>query len=322
MKLWKKLVLAVVLVIAAYVAFVFITVRSMQVEQLSADLHIIRGVGSNTTVLRTDAGTVVIDSMTFPMQGSIIRRKAEQLTGAKVVLLINTHYHLDHTHGNPGFEIGTRVVSTERTLSHLKALDADFWQGDAAQFLPNETFNDQLEIRIGGKTLTLSHPGRGHTDGDLVVLIEEENTMVMGDLFFYKHYPNIDLEAGGSVLDWPATIDKVLQLNFNRVVPGHGATTDRLGLREFQRFMSQLAQIGIAAASDEASLQDTLLTSRFSADQHYTPIRVAGISLGLNREFALRRTWEESTGNFESKNPESKNPESNNPIPNNAGPKK
>jgi cyclase len=302
MKLWKKLVLCLIAAIGVYALFVFITVRSMDIEQLSENLFVIRGVGSNTTVLSTGEGTVVIDSMTFPMQGSIIRAKAEELTGSKVVLLINTHYHLDHTHGNPGFEPGTRVVSTERTLSHLKALDADFWKGDAAQFLPNELFSEQLEIRIGGKTLSLSHPGRGHTDGDLVVLIEEEKTIVMGDLLFYKHYPNIDLEAGGSVSEWPSTLDKVLSLNFERAIPGHGATTDRLGLQGFQRFMSQLTQIGITAASDETSLEDTLKTSRLTADKSYTPIRIAGFSLGLDREFVLRRTWQEATGNFETKN--------------------
>jgi glyoxylase-like metal-dependent hydrolase (beta-lactamase superfamily II) len=64
--------------------------------------------------------------MTLPLQGQRIREKARELTGAETVLVINTHYHLDHTHGNPAFEPGTRVLSTERTLSHLKALDADF----------------------------------------------------------------------------------------------------------------------------------------------------------------------------------------------------
>lgn len=302
MKMWKKIILGLVVAIAAYAAFVFMTIRSLDVEKLSDDLHIIRGVGSNTTVLRTSVGTVIIDTMTFPMQGSLIRDKAEQLTGAEVVLLINTHYHLDHTHGNPAFANGTRVISTERTLSHLKALDTEFWQGDAAQLLPNETFTDALDLQIGDKTLRLSHPGRGHTDGDLVVLIEQEKTIVLGDLLFNKHYPNIDLEAGGSVNEWPTTLDRILQSNFDVAIPGHGATTNRLGIREFQRFIGQLAQIGINAENDGHSLEQTLESNKLSADKGYSAIRVAGISLGLDREFVLRRAWEEATGNFELKN--------------------
>lgn len=300
--MWKKIAFSLLLIIVAFAVYVFLSIRSLDVEQLSDDLYVIRGIGSNTTVLKTNAGTVVIDSMTFPMQGKLIRNKAEKITGDEVVLLINTHYHLDHTHGNPGFKPGTRVVATERTLSHLRALDDEFWQGDAAKLLPNETFNDSLSINIGNKTLQLSHPGRGHTDGDLVVLIESESAMVMGDLFFHRHYPNIDLEAGGSVQEWPETLDKVLSSPFTIVIPGHGATTDRLGIQEFQRFMGQLARIGRAAAADDTSLEQVLESNSFTADKNFTALRFAGISLGLNREFVLRRAWEEATGNFELRN--------------------
>ena len=299
MKMWKKALLAIVLIVAGFVLYLFLSIRSLDVEKISDDLYVIRGIGSNTTVLKTETGTVVIDSMTFPMQGRLIRAKAEELTGDEVALLINTHYHLDHTHGNPGFASGTKVVSTERTLSHLKALDADFWEGDAALLLPNDTFTDRKQFDMGNKTITVIHPGRGHTDGDLIAVLEEDKVLVMGDLFFHKHYPNIDLEAGGSVQEWPATIDAVLKHDFVTVIPGHGTTTDRAGLIGFQRFMNQLAVIGGLAAVNELSVEQTMISEKLTADEGYTPIRFAGISLGLDRKFVLRRAWEESTGNFE-----------------------
>ena len=302
MKIWIKAILGILLIIAGYAIFAFVQVRALEVEKISDDLHVIRGMGGNSTILRTDAGAVVIDSMTFTMQGKLIREKVLELTGSEPVLIINTHYHLDHTHGNPAFNAGTRVVSTERTLSHLKVLDADFWVGEAANLLPNETFSDQYTLTIGGKTLHLMHPGRGHTDGDLVVLIEDEKTMVMGDLFFNHYYPNIDLEAGGSVQDWSATLDKVLQADFDIVVPGHGVTSDRLGIHNFQRFIGQLAGIGRSAVADDLSLEDVLKSSALSADKNYKSIYFAGIPLGLDREFVLRRAWEESTENFALKN--------------------
>ena len=302
MKLWKKILSGLVFVIVAGGLFVISQIRSLEVEILSDDLHVIRGMGGNTTVLRTDAGAVLIDSMTFVMQGRLIREKVLELTGTEPILIINTHYHLDHTHGNPAFEPGTRIVSTERTLSHLQALDADFWSGDAARLLPNETFSDRQTLSIGGKTLQLIHPGRGHTDGDLVVLIDDENTMVMGDLFFNGYYPNIDLEAGGSVQEWAGTLDTVLDFNFQQVVPGHGATTDRLGINNYQRFVGQLAGIGLAAVADGSGLHEVLLTDRLTADDGYQSIHFAGISLGLDREFVITRAWQEATGNFARKN--------------------
>ncbi|MFT6408102.1 MAG: glyoxylase-like metal-dependent hydrolase (beta-lactamase superfamily II) [Arenicella sp.] len=299
MKIWKKCVLALLILVAIFIIYMLLNIRSLSVEKISDDLHVIRGVGGNTTVLNTDAGAVVIDSMTFKMQGSLIREKAEQLTGKEVVLLVNTHYHLDHTHGNPGFKAGIQVVSTERTLSHLKVLDADNWQGDNAKLLPNDTFVNKKQFRLGNKTITLLHPGRGHTDGDLVVLFEEDKTVVTGDLFFNQHYPNIDLEAGGSVQAWPATIDAVLALDFVTVIPGHGDTSNREGLVSFQRMMRQLALIGSLAAANNTALEVTLNSSDLSEDAGYQPIKIAGLPLGLDREFVLKRAWEESTGNFE-----------------------
>ena len=298
MKKWQIALLSVVVLIAGLAAFVYTQFQAIDVEQLSDDLYVLRGLGGNTAVLRTDAGTVIVDTMTLPMQGSEIRQTARDLTGADTVLIINTHYHLDHTHGNPAFEPGTRVLSTERTLSHLNALDAEFWTGEAAALKPNETFTDQQTLNIGGKTLQLVHPGRGHTDGDLVVVFTDEQVVHMGDLHFNNHYPNIDLEAGGSIEAWPATLERVMTLPFERVIPGHGATTNRDGIRQFQNFMAQLWEIGSAAAANGASLEDTINSTQLNTDAGYEPIKLI-VPIGLNRAFVLQRAWEEATGNFQ-----------------------
>lgn len=297
MKGWIKILLASLLVVAGIGTWVYLQVRAIDAERLSDDLHVLRGFGGNVAVLATSAGTVVVDSMTFPLQGSRIRQVAEELTGAETVLIINTHYHLDHTHGNPAFAAGTRVLSTERTLKHLEALDGDFWSGEAAALMPNETFIDRQTLTVGDKTMDLIHPGRGHTDGDLVVVFRDENVLHTGDLLFMGHYPNIDLEAGGTVIGWPATLDRVLDLEFETVIPGHGPTTDRSGIRQFQAFMSQLGDLGQQAAAQGTPLAEFVKTQALTEDAGYVPIRFI-VSLGLDRSFVLQRAWEEATGNF------------------------
>ncbi|MDA0823342.1 MAG: MBL fold metallo-hydrolase [Proteobacteria bacterium] len=289
-------ILLFVLVICA--AYVYSQVRAIEIERLSDDLHVLRGFGGNTAVLRTKVGAVIVDTMTFGLQGARIRQLARQLTGAEPILIINTHYHLDHTHGNPAFAEGTRVLSTTATLSHLKTLDTNFWIGDAAKFLPNETFDDRTTLQLGGKTIELVHPGPGHTDGDLVVVFVDENVIHMGDLLFQKHYPNIDLEAGGSVQKWPDTLENVMALAFNRVIPGHGATTDREGIREFQKFMQQLGAIGAKAANENWTVEEIQATGELTMDADYLPLKFI-VALGIDREFVLKRAWQEATGNFQ-----------------------
>jgi len=298
MRWWKKLLLALGAITLLLAGYVIVQLRTLEVERLTDDLWVLRGVGGNTAVLRTDAGAVVVDTMLLPLQGDRIRQRARELTGTDTVLVINTHYHLDHTHGNPAFAPGTRVLSTERTLSHLKTLDADFWSGDAARLLPNETFTDRRTLEVGGKTLELVHPGRGHTDGDLVVVFRDEGYVHLGDLMFNRLYPNIDLEAGGSVQAWPETLDRVLALDFHGVIPGHGATTDREGLRQFQTFMAQLAAIGQMAAGEGLDLDETLAVAKLTADAGYGRVYLLFLPLQMDREFVITRAWEEASGNF------------------------
>ncbi len=271
---------------------------ALQVREITPDLHLLSNdFGGNVAVLRTGVGSVVVDTMTFGLQGEVIQRLALELTGEPVTTIINSHYHLDHTHGNPAFPAGTRVLATERSLHHLRQRDAGTFSDAAARLLPNETIAGERELALGDKTLRLLHPGRGHTDGDLVVLFVEDRALHAGDLFFNRLYPNIDLEAGGSVVAWGDTLDRLLALPFDHVIPGHGKLADAEGLRQFQAFIRQLAEVGSYAASIDATLADTLVNARLNEDAGYQPMRIAPL-FSLDRDFVIKRAWEEATGNY------------------------
>jgi glyoxylase-like metal-dependent hydrolase (beta-lactamase superfamily II) len=233
--------------------------------------------------------------MAFRMQGEQLRELAEELGGGPVQTIINTHYHWDHTHGNPGFAVGTRIVATIATLRYLRHFDADYWTAGAEGTLPNQTVEAEGRLEIGGKTIRLLHPGRGHTGGDLVVLFVEDRVVHLGDLFFHARYPNIDLEAGGSVREWSASLDQVLGLDFEAVIPGHGKVTDREGVLAFQRFLRELWQLAERAAREGWSLAETQATAGLRTDAGYQAISIPFL-VKLDREFVIRRAWEEATG--------------------------
>ena len=284
----------VVLGVAAVGLYALRTVQHLEAESVTPEVWMITGLGGNVAVLRTADGSVVVDSMTFTSQGESIRALAEQLAGP-VQALINTHHHGDHTHGNPGFEPGTRVVSTRRALEHLRRDDAAYWEGEAAALLPNDTFEESHELNIGGKTVRVLHPGRGHTDGDAVILFVEDRVLHTGDLLFHNLYPNIDLESGGSLAAWSATLDRVLELDFDQVVPGHGPVTDRGGVLRFQAFVDQLWMVGQKAAREGWTLEQTQATRELTADEGFGMIAIP-LVLRLDRPFVLGRAWEEANG--------------------------
>ena len=289
--------LAVVVLIAGFLAVsAYNQINAFETHRINDDVHMVSGLGSNVGILATEDGAVVIDSMMFRMQGEQILRFAEQLGRGPLQAIINTHYHQDHTHGNPAFPPGSRVVATQRTLDYLNHFDADYWEGDAGLNLPNETFDDDRhELRIGGKTIHTHHLGNGHTGGDLVVLFVEDRVLHTGDLVFNGRYPNIDLEAGGSVREWIATLDRVLELDFDTVIPGHGPITDRDGIVGFQLFLKELWQLAEEAAAQGKTLEQFQATKRLQADAGYEAITFFYV-LTLDREFVLRRAWEEATG--------------------------
>jgi glyoxylase-like metal-dependent hydrolase (beta-lactamase superfamily II) len=293
-KLLGRAAMVLVIALALAAIWAYRRVADLETAPVAGDVSVIYGLGGNVGVLRTDRGAVVIDTMTFRSQGARILELAEQIGGGPVQAVVNTHYHLDHTHGNPAFPIGTTVIATDRTLAYLKAVDADYWDGDAAGTLPNQTFHNEHELRVGDKTVRLIHPGRGHTDGDLVALFVEDRVLHTGDLFSYGRYPGIDLEAGGSVREWAATIDRLLELDFDRVIPGHGPVTDREALRAFQAFMRQLAGVGEQAAREGWSLEETERRAAIDTDQGFEVVSIPFV-FRHDRAFAVRRAWEEAT---------------------------
>jgi cyclase len=287
--MWIAGGLIAVVVIAGL--WLFQVVWTLEVERVTDDVFVIHGVGGNVGVLRTGAGSVIVDTMTFPLQGERIRERAEELTGEPVAIVINTHYHADHTHGNPAFEPGTRVVATKATLHHLKTRDAEFWQGDAAENLPNETIERAKEIKLGNKTVRVFYLGDGHTNGDLVAWFMEDRVVHLGDLLFYRHYPRIDIEAGGSAKKWGDTLDQVFALDFDHVIPGHGKTTDAEGLRQFQAFMHQLARVG--EQTKGLPLDLAIAEAKLTEDEGYEPLRPVWL-LGITRESVIGQAWQEA----------------------------
>ena len=289
--------LALVILLAGIGAvWVYDRITTLDVQRVTDDVHVItNGIAGNVGVLRTELGAVVVDTMTFRLQGQQVRELAQRLGGGPTQAIINTHYHRDHTHGNPAFAAGGRFVATQRTRDYLVHWDPDYWQGVAAGTLPNETFEQSHEMKIGGKTIRSYHPGPGHTGGDLVVLFVEDRVLHAGDLLFRSQYPSIDIGAGGSARDWDATLSRILRLDFDRVIPGHGPMTDREGLLAFQRFLREVWREVEAAVKAGKSLGETLATIDLSEDEDFE-IRSIPFVMKRDRDSVVRLVYAEASG--------------------------
>src|SRR6185295_5630031 len=93
---------------------------------------------------------------------------------------------------------------------------------------------DETSVFLGGKEVRAHHYGRGHTNGDAMVYFPMLKVLHTGDMMAGAS-PLIDYSGGGSVVEWTKTLDNVMQaLDFDTVIPGHGAVTDKAGLKAYR----------------------------------------------------------------------------------------
>src|SRR5439155_1822161 len=157
----------------------------------------------------------------LPGWGRPLLQAIQTVTDKPVTMIINTHTHGDHTGGNVDFPTATQIVAHERTKVAMQKMDA--FRGANAKPLPNKTFTERLSFFDGLDRMDLYYFGRGHTDGDLIVVFPEKRLAHFGDLFPSKAAPFIDTAKGGSGVEFPKTLAKAVAeiKGVNRVVTGH-----------------------------------------------------------------------------------------------------
>jgi glyoxylase-like metal-dependent hydrolase (beta-lactamase superfamily II) len=198
--------------------------------RIANDLYVIHNdfVPGNTTALITSEGVVLVDDK-FEIDHEGVMAALKKITDQPVKYVINTHHHPDHSGGNAKLQkLNVIAVASEEARENMV-------EGNLSG-LPSMTFERHAHLYLGGKNIELYHFGRAHTNGDVVVLFPERRTLAMGDMFtFGDATPQlVDYAGGGSAKEWTKTLDDVLQLDFDTVVPGHGTVTNKQEVRRFR----------------------------------------------------------------------------------------
>ena len=239
----------------------------LSVQKLRDDIFVIRNefVPGNTTVMVTNEGVVLVDDK-FDIDHANILAQLKTFTNQPIKYVINTHHHGDHSGSNAKMQaLGAQVVSSEQARQHMV---------DGSQpGLPNVTIDGHGTLFLGGKRVELYWFGRAHTSGDIVALFPAQRVLAAGDMFTVGNdTPQlVDYAGGGSAKEWPATVDRVLQLDFDNVVPGHGMVVDKAAMRTFRGTAERLKNRVHEVLAKKASRDDIvkMLKSEFSyADFH------------------------------------------------------
>ena len=118
--------------------------------------------------------------------------------------------------------------------------------------LPNVTFDDHLTLHDKAHDLYLSYRGRGHTAGDIVVFCPAKKAIASGDLL-HSFFPTI---GDGYPRDWPRTLRSIEELEFQKVIGGHGSvleSRDRAG--QMRSYLEELLEVVGRAKQDGVPLE-------------------------------------------------------------------
>jgi cyclase len=180
---------------------------------------------------------------------------------ARIDTLVNTHANGDHCYGNK--LVGDAViVASERTAAEMTelppvamaALVAQAPQmGELGEFLlrcfgsfdfdgielvlPQETFSGERTMLVGDRELQLIEVGPAHTRGDTLVHAPAERVLFSGDILFAGAHP---IAWAGPVSNWIAACERILALEPQVIVPGHGPPSELDAVRECKAYFEYL----------------------------------------------------------------------------------
>jgi glyoxylase-like metal-dependent hydrolase (beta-lactamase superfamily II) len=251
---------------------------SKEVEKetkLAPSLFLIEGAGGNVTASIGADGTLLVDADYAEMAGKL-GEKLKQLGGEAPRVVINTHFHYDHTGGNAAFSPTALVVAATQVRDRLKT-EQTLWGKKhppvSEKALPTLTFESALTLHLNGEDIRAVHLPGGHTDGDTVVVFEKAHVIAMGDLYFSGMYPILHPEHGGSLEGLLHDIDWVLKEAppDAKIIPGHGPLSTRAELaRTREMILASIATVkrGIEKGLSLPQIQKAGLPSAFEPFSH------------------------------------------------------
>jgi glyoxylase-like metal-dependent hydrolase (beta-lactamase superfamily II) len=223
-------------------------------EQLAEGVHRCRLPFLDVTIglVCGRTGTLLIDTGTTLAEANAINADIAEIADCPVSHIVLTHNHFDHILGASAFagaavycapEVAQAIADhTADLYAHAMryGADPDEVASAIAALLPPEHLVHDAELDLGGMTVTITHPGRGHTRHDLIAIADGEPAVVFcGDLVEESGDPAIGPQS--DLAAWPATLGCVVEAGGPAAVfvPGHGSVVDADFIERQRRWLRE-----------------------------------------------------------------------------------
>jgi len=262
---------AVLAICAAFVAYAQQPapqgVPENSVTRVSDHVYAIIGF-PNIGIIAGDRATLVVDTGMGPPNGAIVVREAEKLAKSPNLYLTTTHFHPEHAAGAQAFPPRTVLIRPAVQQEEMDKHGAEFiemFRSRSALFReqlkdvkprpPDILFDREIKLDLGGVTARLMWLGPAHTQGDELIFVEPDRTLLPGDIVENKLVPNMP-NADASPKGWLAVLDKIAPLEPLHVVPDHGALGDGSLIAQERGFLQDLQTRALDLKRQGVSVDD------------------------------------------------------------------
>jgi cyclase len=205
--------------------------------------------GGNIGVSVGDDGILLIDDGLAGV-GPKLKAKVATVSPKPIKFIINTHWHGDHTGGNPFFGgTGPTLVAHDNVRKRLSTEQTMEWGGHKMTIPPSPlaaqpviTFAEEATIHFNGDDIHIIHMPPAHTDGDVIVHFTKANVIHAGDVFINQGYPIVDFPHGGRMQGLIDSATKILALcnDSTKVIPGHGPVGTKADVVAWKKALEQM----------------------------------------------------------------------------------
>jgi len=229
--------------------------------------------GSNSAVLITDEGVLVVDTRMHPDDAELLLAEIRQRTDAPIRYVINTQFHGDHYMGNVVFQRegaiflaheDTQALIEERFQFEVenrpfaaKGQDPD----KVVLVLPDIVFDSRMRLQLGGRVVELIYLGAGQNRGDTLVYFPHAKALHTGGVFHNRSWANTSYTP--SFEGWIDVLTAMADIDADTYLPPHGPLATAADLEAFTQFIRALTSGVRTAVQDGMFLEEMLQTLAF-----------------------------------------------------------
>ncbi len=230
--------------------------------------------GSNSAVLITEAGILVVDTRMHPDDAERLLAEIRRVSDAPIRWVINSQFHGDHYMGNAVFaREGATIIAHRDTQEVIlerfeyEVQTRPFEQrgqnrDDVVLVLPDILFDRKLTLDVGGVSVELIYLGAGQNEGDTLVHFPHARALHTGGVFHNRSWANTSYTP--SVEGWLNVLRNMRRIDVDIYLPPHGPLASLTDLDNFIEFIDRLHGAVRAAVDRGATLEETLAENLFT----------------------------------------------------------